>query len=68
MRITKNTVLPVGTVVALRSGELLRIEKVCREPDGICYRVYYGEYDGEEFAPEGDMRIVEHCDIVGAEI
>ncbi len=67
MKITKNTVLETGTVVTLRSDETLVITEVCREPDGVCYKVQFVEDDGDEYVKVGDERTMEHYELVGGE-
>lgn len=69
MKITKNNAgIPVGTVVVLPSKEMLIIKAICREPDGICYRVQFVEEDGDEYIPVGEPRIMWHSDLIGGEI
>lgn len=69
MKITKNNSgVPVGTLVLLPSEELLIINAVYREPDGIYYRVQFVEEDGDEYIPIGDLRTICHDDLIGAEI
>lgn len=69
MKITRNnTGIPEGTLVLLPSEELLIIEAVFREPDGICYRVQFVEEDGDEYIPICEPRIMYHCDLIGAEM
>ena len=69
MKITKNNSgVPVGTLVLLPSEELLIINAVYREPDGIYYCVQFVEEDGDEYIPIGDLRTICHDDLVGAEI
>ena len=67
MRITKNTVLESGTVVTLSSDETLVIKEVCREPDGVCYKVQFVEDDGDEYVTVGGVRTMEHYELVGGE-
>lgn len=69
MKITRNNAgIPEGTLVLLPSEELLIIEAVFREPDGICYRVQFVEEDGDEYIPICEPRIMYHCDLIGAEM
>lgn len=69
MKITKNSAgIPAGTLVVLPSEELLIIKAVCREPDGIYYRVQFVEEDGDEYVPVGDIRVMEHHELIGAEV
>ena len=68
MKITKNTEIDVGTVVALQSGEVLVVRAVCHEPDGKCYKVQYLEEDGEDYIPVGDERVAWHHELVGGEV
>ena len=69
MKITKNSAgLSVGVVVVLPSEETLIIRAVCREPDGIYYRVQFGEFDGDDFVPTSDIRVMGHYELIGAEI
>lgn len=68
MKITKNTEIDIGTVVALQSGEVLVVRAVHHEPDGICYKAQYLEEDGEDYIPAGDERVVWHYELVGGEV
>lgn len=69
MKITKNNAgIPVGTVVVLPSEEILIIKAICREPDGICYRVQFVESDGDEYIAVGEPRVMWHYELIGAEI
>ena len=48
MKITKNNAgIPEGTLVLLPSEELLIIKAIYREPDGLCYKAQFVEYDGD---------------------
>lgn len=69
MKITKNNAgIPEGTLVLLPSEELLIIKAIYREPDGICYKAQFVEYDGDEYIPIGEPRIIWHDDLIGAEV
>lgn len=68
MKITKNTEIDVGTVVALQGGEVLVVRAVHHEPDGKCYKVQYLEEDGEDYIPASDERVVWHYELVGGEV
>lgn len=68
MKITKNTEIDVGTVVALQSGEVLVVRAVHHEPDGKCYKVQYLEEDGEDYILVGDERVVWHYELIGGEV
>ena len=52
----------------LPSDEILIIKDICREPDGICYRVQFVESDGDEYIAVGEPRIMRHSDLIGAEV
>lgn len=69
MKITKNNAgIPEGTCVTLPSNELLIIKAICREPDGIYYRVQFVEKKGREYIPVGDIRVMGHYELIGATV
>lgn len=68
MRITKNTgILAEGTVVCLPGGD-----EVCEIREYIesagQYRVIFLEFNGSEFVPNGDERVICPCDLVGGTV
>lgn len=68
MKITKKTRINEGDVIVLPSRELVKIMAICREPDGIYYRILFGDMDGDDFIPEGELRIMEHYELVGGDM
>ena len=68
MKITKNTEIDIGDVVALPGGEVLVVRAVHQEPDGKCYKVQFVEEDGEDYIPVGDERVVWDYELVGGEV
>ena len=68
MKITAKSVILPGTIVSLPGGEIVIIKEVCREPDGIYYKVQFVEEDGEEYVNVGGERVIAHYELVGGEI
>lgn len=68
MKITQKSVLVVGSVVQLPSEEICIIKGICREPDGIYYKVQFVEEDGDEYVNVGGERVIAHYELVGGEV
>ena len=68
MKITNKSVIIPGAIIQLPSEEILIIKAVCREPDGIYYRVQFVEEDGDEYVSVDDERIMAHYELVGGEV
>lgn len=68
MKITNKIALVAGDVVQLPSEETLIIKAVCREPDGIYYKVQFVEDDGDEYVNVGGERVIAHYELVGGEV
>lgn len=68
MKITQKSVLVVGSVVWLPSEEICVIKEICREPDGIYYKVQFVEEDGDEYVNDGGERVMAHYELVGGEV
>ena len=67
MKITRNTgELAPGTVVELQDGEVLEIVEYITSAGR--YRVRYLEFDGSEFVPDGETRVVGAYELIGGEI
>lgn len=69
MKITHKTpTLSEETVVWLPSEEFLIIKEIINASCGVYYKVQFVEEDGDEYVPIGDMRVMPHCDLIGAEV
>lgn len=68
MKITQKSVLIEGSIVWLPSEEICIIKEICREPDGIYYKVQFVEEDGEEYVNVGGERVIAHYELVGGEV
>lgn len=69
MKITNKTpTLEEETVVWLPSEEFLMIKQVITASCGVYYKVEFVEPDGDEYISIGEMRVIPHRDLIGAEV
>lgn len=69
MKITNKTpTLEEETVVWLPSEEFLIIKQVITASCGVYYKVEFVEPDGDEYISIGEMRVIPHRDLIGAEV
>lgn len=68
MKITNKTpTLEEETLVWLPSEEFLIIKEIINASCGVYYKVQFVEDDGDEYVPIGEMRVIPHLDLIGAE-
>ena len=68
MKITNKTpILEEETMVWLPSEEFLIIKQIINVSCGVFYKVQFVEPDGDEYISIGEMRVIPHRDLIGAE-